>query len=75
MERFQRAKYLNRVADVRRELSGWIATYRTQTSPDYPDRLTPQQEARADSRQFWLEDLVEKLEEVEEALSDGPEES
>ncbi len=75
MERFQRTKYLTRVSEVRRELSSWVGTYKTMLEGENAQQFTPRQLETADSRQYWLEDLVDKLEEVEEGLSDGPEES
>ncbi len=72
MERFQRTKYLNRLAEVRRELAGWIGTYRTMGLAENAQSFTERQLALADNRRFWLEDLVEQLEGIEEALSDGP---
>jgi len=45
------------------------------TAAENGQSFTDRQLAIADSRQYWLEDLVDKLEEVEEALSDAPEDS
>jgi hypothetical protein len=69
MERFPRSKYLNRIAGVRRELWGWVATYRTITLPENRYSFSQQQRRVADDRQSWLEDIAQSLEEIEEKLA------
>ncbi len=72
MNRFQRTKYLSRLSDVRRELATWIAVYRSISSPGTDKTYTSREIEVAESRQYWLEDIVDSIEAIEEALSDGP---
>ncbi len=70
--RFQRGKYLNQVASVRRELAAWEATYRTMQVDNEALKYTPRQLAIAIARQLWIDELIGELELVEEMLSRAP---
>jgi hypothetical protein len=68
MQRFQRAKLERQVADVRRELWGWVAIYRTMISPENQMRYDDRQLQIAEDRALYLEHLAVTAERLEELL-------
>jgi hypothetical protein len=71
--RFQKQKYVSQIAAVRRELSGWVSTYRTMLLPENVEQYTVPQLSVAIRRESWLEEIAERLEEIEIDLADGDE--
>jgi Mg2+ and Co2+ transporter CorA len=69
MERFQRAKLERQVADVRRELWSWVATYREMASDVNKWRYDQKQLDLAEQRALYLEDVADHAERLEELLA------
>lgn len=72
MERFQRTKYLTRVAELRMEMRHWVRVYTLMANAGDADGYSRSQIATADSRLDWVDELAEKLEELEDILSEPP---
>jgi hypothetical protein len=72
MERFQRAKYLRQVSDVRRELDRWSESYNTMLTAENQPHYTDRQLRIAESRADWLDVVIEKLSEAEDTLAEVP---
>jgi hypothetical protein len=70
MERFQRTKYLTRVAELRMEMRHWVRLYTKMANAGDADGYTPAQIAMADSRLDWVEQLAVDLEELEDLLGE-----
>jgi len=68
MKRFQRAKLERQVGDVRRELSGWAATYRTIVAPENAHLYDQHQLQVAGDRSYYLEYAAEMARQLEELL-------
>jgi hypothetical protein len=68
MERFQRAKLERQVADVRRELWSWVATYRTMVAAENRWKYDQKQLDLADDRANYLEYVAVECERLEDML-------
>jgi hypothetical protein len=69
MERFQRAKLERQVADVRRELWSWVATYRTMVADENRWKYDDRQLQLADDRGNYLEHVATTAGRLEELLA------
>jgi hypothetical protein len=69
MERFQRAKLERQVADVRRELWSWVATYRTMVADGNRWKYDQKQQDHAEQRALYLEHVAITAERLEELLA------
>jgi hypothetical protein len=69
MERFQRTKYVNQVASLRRELGHWVNIYENMLAGGGEGPFTDLQLAVAEARAEWLPEVVDQLADIEEKLA------
>jgi hypothetical protein len=73
MERFQRVKYLGQIAELRRTMAHWVATYRTIQLAENAQRFTANQIHQAELREDWCAEMQDRLEQLEDMLGDPAE--